>query len=58
VMNTERHKQIAKELLEAAADDADYARMRRTVREMGLNPDLIRHTNPSGEEIIPEADNA
>jgi hypothetical protein len=57
-MNTERHRQIAKELLEAAADDADYARMRRAVREMGLNPDLIRHTNPSGEEIVPEEDNA
>jgi hypothetical protein len=57
-MNTERHRQIAKELLEAAADDADYARMRRTVREMGLNPDLIRHTNPNGEEVIPEENNA
>jgi hypothetical protein len=57
-MNTERHRQIAKELLEAAADDADYARMRRAVREMGLNPDLIRHTNPAGEEIVPEVDNA
>jgi AbrB family looped-hinge helix DNA binding protein len=33
-------------LLSNAVDDADYRRARRAVRELGLDPDKIRHQRP------------
>ncbi len=35
-------------LLENSVGPADYARARREVRKMGLDPDSIPHTPPSG----------
>ena len=36
-------------LLSSAVDEADYARARRAVARMGLDPDAIPHQRPSTE---------
>lgn len=53
--NVERYApgRTARFLLENAVDAADYAAVRREVRELGLDPDQIPHEPPSPLSVVP-----
>jgi hypothetical protein len=40
-------RRLAQFLLENATDGADYARTRRAVRKLGIDPDRVPHDRPA-----------